>query len=201
MVLHADGEALHAYWDGLLVNRKMSCQVRAHRRQRLRPGCGPYSVARYCRERTPRRTGVVPLPSRQRKGGVAGPQTCGRRSAADTVVHEQSRSSGCRDPAQLRQRPCGPGTLLAPWRVRAAVRPASNGRNDRFCSAADATSTVAIRGAAKPPHQRRSVQGLQDPSVSPLAEGESPLLVAYLLNKSAASWRPALESCLGACPQ
>ena len=27
MVLRADGEALHAYWDGLLVSRKMSCEV------------------------------------------------------------------------------------------------------------------------------------------------------------------------------
>ena len=53
-----------------------------------------------------------------------------------------------------------------------------------------------------PRHQRRSVQGLQDPSVSPLAEGESPLLVAYLLSGSAASWRPAFESVAwGACPQ
>ena len=61
-----------------------------------------------------------------------------RRSAADAisdaVVHEQSRSSCCRDPAQLRQRPCEPGTLIAPWRVRSQAPFRGSGRTGRVCS-------------------------------------------------------------------
>ena len=69
----------------------------------------------------PHRGRAPPLPSTKRRR-CRTTDLRPRRSTADAVldavVHEQSRSSGCRDPAQLRQRPCGPGTLLAPWRVR-----------------------------------------------------------------------------------
>ena len=100
MVLRTEGKALHAYWDGLLVSRKMSCEVRSHRRQRLRPGCGQYPVARCCRERTPHCTGVVPTPPPVNdKGGVAGPQTCGRAARRQTRCWTRSCTSRAGLPA------------------------------------------------------------------------------------------------------